>query len=146
MFCRPSCPSRQAHPNNVQLHKSVAVAEAAGFRACPRCNPAGVSIDVGYEQLVAQVVDTSIHEGKNEPDFGAPIVSLSMGVPAYFVWDSAARSERTRRVRIEHGDTVAWGGSARLNFHGIELLRDSHHPLTGSTRFNRTCRRALSRG
>ncbi|MEO8124606.1 MAG: DNA oxidative demethylase AlkB [Burkholderiales bacterium] len=88
----------------------------------------------------------SLHQDRNEQDFGAPIVSVSLGVPASFLWGGAARSHRPRRVRLEHGDVVVWGGSARLNFHGIEALREGHHPLTGSVRFNLTFRRALSRG
>ena len=82
----------------------------------------------------------SLHQDRNEQDFAAPIVSVSLGVPASFLWGGAARSDRTRRVRLEHGDIVVWGGPARLNFHGIEALRDSHHPLTGSARFNLTFR------
>src|SRR5256885_1284278 len=77
-----------------------------------------------------------------ERDFGAPIVSVSLGVPATFLWGGMTRAVRPRRVRLEHGDVVVWGGPARLTFHGIDPLRESHHPMTGSTRFNLTCRRA----
>ena len=87
----------------------------------------------------------SLHQDRDEQDFGAPIVSVSLGVPASFLWGGAARSDKSRRLRLEHGDTVVWGGPARLNFHGIETLRDGHHPLTGSTRLNLTFRRARSR-
>jgi alkylated DNA repair protein (DNA oxidative demethylase) len=85
----------------------------------------------------------SLHQDSNEQDFDAPIVSVSLGVPASFLWGGAARSDRPRRVQFEHGDIVVWGGPARLNFHGIATLRESQHPLTGSTRFNLTFRRAL---
>lgn len=88
----------------------------------------------------------SLHQDRNEQDFSAPIVSVSLGVPASFLWGGAARPDKLRRVRLEHGDVVVWGGPARLNFHGIEPLHDGHHPLNGSTRFNLTFRRALSRG
>lgn len=85
----------------------------------------------------------SLHQDRNEHDFGAPIVSVSLGVPASFLWGGAARSDKPRRVRLEHGDVVVWGRSARLNFHGIDPLRQDHHPLTDGMRFNLTFRRAL---
>ncbi len=88
----------------------------------------------------------SLHQDRNEHDLGAPIVSVSLGAPASFLWGEAARSDKPRRVRLEHGDVVVSGGPARLNFHGIEPLRQDHHPLTDSTRFNLTFRRALRRG
>jgi len=84
----------------------------------------------------------SLHQDRNERDFGAPIVSVSLGVPATFLWGGMTRAVRPRRVRLAHGDVVVWGGPARLTFHGIDPLRESHHPMTGSTRFNLTCRRA----
>jgi alkylated DNA repair protein (DNA oxidative demethylase) len=86
----------------------------------------------------------TIHQDRDEQDFAAPIVSVSLGVPATFLWGGAARADRPRRVRLEHGDVVVWGGPARLNFHGIDTLREGHHALTGSARFNLTFRRALS--
>lgn len=54
VYCRPSCPSRRANPKNVRLHASIAAAEAAGFRACRRCNPGGLSIDAANAALVAK--------------------------------------------------------------------------------------------
>ncbi len=87
----------------------------------------------------------SLHQDRNEQDFDAPIVSVSLGVPASFLWGGSLRSERPRRVRLDHGDIVVWGGPARLNFHGIDPLRDDHHPLTGNLRLNLTFRRALLR-
>ncbi|MEO8523310.1 MAG: bifunctional DNA-binding transcriptional regulator/O6-methylguanine-DNA methyltransferase Ada [Caldimonas sp.] len=54
VFCRPSCPSRLANPKNVQLHESIAAAEAAGFRACRRCNPGGISIEAANTAIVAK--------------------------------------------------------------------------------------------
>jgi alkylated DNA repair protein (DNA oxidative demethylase) len=86
----------------------------------------------------------TLHQDRDEQDFAAPIVSVSLGVPASFLWGGAARTDRPRRVRLEHGDVVVWGGPARLNFHGIDTLREGRHALTGGTRFNLTFRRALS--
>ncbi|HEX4508510.1 MAG TPA: DNA oxidative demethylase AlkB [Burkholderiaceae bacterium] len=85
----------------------------------------------------------TLHQDRDERDFHAPIVSVSLGVPATFLWGGATRGGRPRRVRLEHGDVVVWGGPARLSFHGIDTLREGQHALTGSTRFNLTFRRAL---
>jgi alkylated DNA repair protein (DNA oxidative demethylase) len=85
----------------------------------------------------------TLHQDRDEQDFAAPIVSVSLGVPATFLWGGTARSVRPRRVGLGHGDVVVWGGPARLNFHGIDPLRESRHALTGSARFNLTFRRAL---
>jgi alkylated DNA repair protein (DNA oxidative demethylase) len=88
----------------------------------------------------------SLHQDRNERDFGAPIVSVSLGVPATFLWGGTERAQRPRRLRLVHGDVVVWGGPARLNFHGVDTLREDQHALTGTLRFNLTCRRALPRG
>ena len=84
----------------------------------------------------------SLHQDRNERDFSEPIVSVSLGVPATFLWGGSTRALRPRRVRLEHGDVVVWGGPARLNFHGIDTLRAGFHALTGDLRFNLTFRRA----
>jgi len=84
----------------------------------------------------------TLHQDRDEQDFAAPIVSVSLGVPATFLWGGTARAVRPRRIGLEHGDVVVWGGPARLNFHGINTLREAHHALTGSARFNLTFRRA----
>ena len=84
----------------------------------------------------------SLHQDRDEQDFGAPIVSVSLGVPAMFLWGGGTRAQRPRRVLLAHGDVVVWGGPARLNFHGIDTLRVNAHALTGHFRFNLTFRRA----
>jgi alkylated DNA repair protein (DNA oxidative demethylase) len=84
----------------------------------------------------------SLHQDRNEQDFGAPIVSVSLGLPAVFLWGSLSRSDRPRRVRLVHGDVVVWGGPARKTFHGIDTLRNGEHELTGAARYNLTFRRA----
>ena len=84
----------------------------------------------------------SLHQDRDEQDFDAPIVSVSLGVPATFLWGGSERAQRPRRLRLRHGDVVVWGGPARLNFHGLDTLREDQHALTGQLRFNLTCRRA----
>jgi alkylated DNA repair protein (DNA oxidative demethylase) len=84
----------------------------------------------------------SMHQDRNERDFGAPIVSVSLGLPAVFLFGGARRQDRPRRVRLESGDVVVWGGPTRLNFHGVAPLADGEHPLTGRRRINLTFRKA----
>lgn len=85
----------------------------------------------------------SLHQDKDERDFSQPIVSVSLGLPAVFLWGGLSRSDRPRRLRLESGDVVVWGGPARRVFHGIAPLADGHDPLTGSCRINLTFRKAL---
>jgi DNA oxidative demethylase len=84
----------------------------------------------------------SLHQDRNERDFTAPIVSVSLGVPATFLWGGRRRADRPARVPLLHGDVVVWGGIDRLTFHGVNPLADGIHPMTGSVRFNLTFRRA----
>ena len=84
----------------------------------------------------------TLHQDKNEEDFGAPIVSVSMGLPATFLFGGDERSAKARRVRVFHGDVAVWGGPSRLAFHGIAPLPDGEHPVTGAHRINLTLRRA----
>jgi DNA oxidative demethylase len=84
----------------------------------------------------------SLHQDRNERDFQAPIVSLSLGLPATFVFGGLERTGRPRRFPILHGDVAVWGGRTRLAFHGIAKLKDGRHPLTGASRLNLTLRKA----
>jgi alkylated DNA repair protein (DNA oxidative demethylase) len=85
----------------------------------------------------------TLHQDKNERDFRAPIVSVSLGLPAVFLWGGLTRNDRPRRVPVSHGDVVVWGGPARLTYHGVDTLRGGEHMLTGAVRYNLTFRRAL---
>jgi DNA oxidative demethylase len=85
----------------------------------------------------------SLHQDKDERDAGAPIVSVSLGLSAIFLFGGAKRSVRPQRYPLEHGDVVVWGGPSRFNFHGIAPIAEGHHALTGSRRINLTFRKAL---
>ena len=85
----------------------------------------------------------SLHQDRNERDFGAPIVSVSLGLPAVFLWGGLKRTDRPRRLTLESGDVVVWGGPARLVFHGIDPLAEGSDALTGPCRINLTFRTAL---
>jgi alkylated DNA repair protein (DNA oxidative demethylase) len=84
----------------------------------------------------------SLHQDRDENDFGAPIVSVSLGLSAIFLFGGSKRSDKTQRYRLQHGDIVVWGGPARLAFHGIAPLADGEHALMGRQRINLTFRRA----
>jgi alkylated DNA repair protein (DNA oxidative demethylase) len=85
----------------------------------------------------------SLHQDKNERDFTAPIVSVSLGLPAVFLFGGDERSDRPLRVPLAHGDVVAWGGAARLRYHGVLPLKDGEHPMVARHRINLTLRKAL---
>jgi DNA oxidative demethylase len=84
----------------------------------------------------------SLHQDRDELHLGAPIVSVSLGLPATFLFGGLKRSDPTRRYRLEHGDVVVWGGPARLAFHGVAPLAEGEHGLLGRQRINLTFRRA----
>ncbi len=84
----------------------------------------------------------SLHQDRDEKDFSQPIVSVSLGLPAMFLFGGLKRTDPTARVPLLHGDVVVWGGPSRLRFHGVLPVRDGWHPLTGACRVNLTFRRA----
>ena len=84
----------------------------------------------------------SLHQDRDERDLGAPIVSASFGLPAVFVFGGTRRTDPTRRVPLQHGDVVVWGGPARLAYHGVLALKDGTHALCGRQRINLTFRTA----
>jgi alkylated DNA repair protein (DNA oxidative demethylase) len=83
----------------------------------------------------------SLHQDKDELDFAAPIVSVSLGLPAIFLFGGAKRADKPNRYRLEHGDVVVWGGPSRLFFHGVAPLADGEHAVMGRQRINLTFRK-----
>lgn len=84
----------------------------------------------------------SLHQDKDERDLTQPIVSVSLGLPATFLFGGLRRNDRSLRVLLTHGDVVVWGGPARLCYHGVLPLPEGDHALMGSYRFNLTFRKA----
>jgi len=84
----------------------------------------------------------SLHQDRDEKNYDEPIVSVSLGLPATFLWGGLKRSNKTVRYRLEHGDVVVWGGASRLTFHGVAPLADGDHALLGKQRINLTFRKA----
>jgi alkylated DNA repair protein (DNA oxidative demethylase) len=85
----------------------------------------------------------SLHQDKDERDLAAPIVSVSLGLPATFLFGGLSRKDPQQKFRLVHGDVVVWGGAARLAYHGIAPLKDGEHPRLGRHRVNLTFRQAL---
>lgn len=85
----------------------------------------------------------ALHQDQDEQDFSQPIVSVSLGIPATFLFGGLTRIDKTQRVLLEHGDVLVWGGVDRLRFHGVLPIKKSHHPILLDNRINLTFRRAF---
>jgi alkylated DNA repair protein (DNA oxidative demethylase) len=83
-----------------------------------------------------------LHQDNNERDLTQPIVSVSLGLPAVFLFGGFKRSDKTRRIPLLHGDVIVWGGLARLRYHGVLPLKTGIHNLLGKQRINLTFRKA----
>ena len=79
-------------------------------------------------------------EGGPAGDFSAPIVSVSLGLPAVFLFGGLQRKGITTRGPLLHGDVVVWGGPSRLAFHGVAPLKVGEHAALGAQRVNLTFR------
>jgi DNA oxidative demethylase len=86
----------------------------------------------------------SLHQDRDEQDSWSPIVSVSLGLPASFLWGGKKRGDPVRRMRLESGDVVVWGGPARFVYHGVAPLKAGEHPLTGGERLNLTFRKVFA--
>jgi len=109
-------------------------AEAAGF---PRFEP-----DACLINRYLPGARMSLHQDMNERDLDAPIVSVSLGMPAIFLFGGHRRSDKPARIGLHHGDIAVWGGPDRLRYHGVMPLSDVPHPVLGSQRINFTFRKA----
>ena len=116
------------------LRLASAAAARAGF--------AGFTPDACLVNRYEPGTRLTLHQDKNERDLSAPIVSVSLGLPAIFLFGGLTRRQRPTRVPLHHGDVVVWGGPSRLRYHGIANLPDGHHDRLGARRINLTFRRA----
>jgi DNA oxidative demethylase len=124
-------------PEMPALFRSLAgrAAAAAGF--------AGFDPDACLINRYEPAARLSLHRDEDERDFTAPIVSVSLGVPATFLFGGLARKDRPLRLRLGSGDVAVWGGQSRLVYHGVAPLAEAEDPLTGRNRINLTFRKAL---
>jgi DNA oxidative demethylase len=119
-----------------------AVFSALAARAAAAAGFEGFEPDACLINRYVPSARLTLHQDKDESDFSAPIVSVSLGLSAVFLFGGQARKDKQRRIPLEHGDVVVWGGPARLNHHGVLPLKDGHHPDLGGQRVNLTFRRA----
>ncbi len=118
----------------VFLRLAQAAATQAGFN--------GFAPDACLVNRYEPGAKLSLHQDKDEQDYKAPIVSVSLGIPALFLFGGHARSDKAERVPLFHGDVVVWGGVDRLRYHGVLPLKEGQHPLLGRQRINFTFRKA----
>ena len=86
----------------------------------------------------------SLHQDKDEQDLAAPIVSVSLGLPAVFLFGGHKRNDPVTRYHLQHGDVVVWGREDRLRFHGVSPVKAGEHPLVGNRRLNLTFRKVTA--
>ncbi|AMB84661.1 alpha-ketoglutarate-dependent dioxygenase AlkB [Pseudomonas agarici] len=115
-------------------HLAVDAAQAAGFEH--------FTPDACLINRYVPGAKMSLHQDRNEQDFNAPVVSVSLGLPAMFLFGGHERNDKTLRVPLFHGDVVVWGGVDRLRYHGVLPIKDGHHPRLGAERINFTLRTA----
>ncbi len=118
----------------VFLALARAAAEAAGF--------ADFIPDACLINRYIPGAKMSLHQDKDERGYQWPVVSVSLGIPAMFLFGGHARSDATRRVPLFHGDVVVWGGEDRLRYHGVMPIKQAEHPQLGEQRINFTFRKA----
>ncbi|MNF91835.1 Alpha-ketoglutarate-dependent dioxygenase AlkB [compost metagenome] len=118
----------------VFLQLAQAAAQAAGF--------SGFVPDSCLINRYIPGAKMSLHQDKDEHSYAAPIVSVSLGLPAMFLFGGFARSDKSQRIPLLHGDIVVWGGVDRLRYHGVLPIKDGLHPRLGEQRINFTFRTA----
>ena len=124
-------------PDMPPLFRDLAgrAAQAAGF--------SGFAPEACLINRYAPGARLTLHQDRDEGNLSHPIVSVSLGVPATFLFGGLDRKDKPRRFRVDHGDVAVWGGPSRLAFHGIDTMKPGHHDLTGDLRYNLTFRKAL---
>jgi alkylated DNA repair protein (DNA oxidative demethylase) len=111
-------------------------------RAATEAGFHGFSPDACLINRYAPGAKLSLHQDKDELDLSAPIVSVSLGLPATFLLGGLKRTDPTVRVIVTHGDVLVWGGPSRLRYHAVLPVKDGAHPATGGCRMNLTFRQA----
>jgi len=131
---QPEAPFRRRPPMPEVFYEiAVRSARLAGFE---RFRP-----DAGLVNRYQAGVKLGLHQDRHECDLTQPIVSVSLGLPAVFLLGGLQRTDPTRRILLEHGDALVWGGPSRMRYHGVLPLKPGSHELTGPYRYNLTFRK-----
>ena len=94
---------------------------------------------INYYSATAKM---GLHQDRDEEDFSAPVVSLSLGDTALFRIGTSERSGPTQSIKLQSGDGLIFGGPARHDFHGIDrVYKETSTLLDEGGRFNLTLRR-----
>jgi alkylated DNA repair protein (DNA oxidative demethylase) len=112
-------------------------------RAARKAGFAGFVPDVCLINRYTAGAKLHLHIDRDEHDYAHPIVSVSLGLSATFMWGGTARTDKPQRYAVHHGDVVVWGGASRRHYHGVSPLKDGVHEVTGDCRVNLTFRKAL---
>jgi alkylated DNA repair protein (DNA oxidative demethylase) len=115
---------------------------ALGVRAAARCGFEGFDPDCCLVNRYAVGARMGTHRDFDEQDLRQPIVSVSLGLPATFLWYGAKRGGRGRAIRLEDGDVLVWGGTARAGYHAVRPIAAAPAAAAGDLRYNLTFRRA----
>ncbi len=128
--------SEQAWPDMPQAFSSLAqqAAQTAGFP--------GFVPDACLINHYVPGTQMGAHQDKDEQDFSAPIVSVSLGIDARFYVIGPERRGTSTAIDLSDGDVVVFGGPARKHYHGVRKLKASTHPIWGESRCNLTFRKA----
>lgn len=114
-----------------------------GQRAAAQAGFASFHPEVCLINRYAPGARMSLHQDRDERDLSAPIVSISLGLEASFLFGGLRRCDAAHRVPLSHGDVLVWGGAQRLAYHGVAPIAEGYHPSVGRLRLNLTLRRAL---
>ena len=132
-------------PDRSANRRAMAGDAAGAPRSRPRARRSRAASDFAPDACLVNRYEPgtrlSLHQDKDELDYSAPIVSVSLGLPATFLFGGMARADKPRRYRLVHGDVVVWGGPSRLAYHGVAPLAEGEHALLGRKRINLTFRR-----
>ena len=124
----------------VQVQVQVQVQAAADVAGHP-----GFAPDACLINCYLPGAKLTLHRDEDEADLSAPIVSVSLGLSATFLWGGLHRRDPVQRLPLQHGDVLVWGGPARMNYHGVNPLKNGQHDMLGSERWNLTFRMARAR-
>jgi DNA oxidative demethylase len=132
------------HPETGEPWPAMPPLVVAAWTALARYPHPAESCLVNYYGPAAKL---GLHQDRDETEFSAPVVSLSLGDSCLFRIGGTKRTDPTGTVRLASGDTVVLGGEARLAFHGVDrIIPGTSTLLPEGGRINLTLRRVTVPG